>query len=72
MADEDPNPKHRCMLVRAYRNIGANPASLICKDDQQRIFLALKFPSSINGCGGPDTRVVRWMMTAGSACNDCW
>jgi hypothetical protein len=39
------------------------------KTDPQGIFLALKFPSSINGSGGPGTRVVRWMVTNGSACN---
>ena len=39
------------------------------RNDPQRIFLALKYPSSITGGGGPDTRAVRWMMTTASACN---
>jgi hypothetical protein len=39
------------------------------RTDPQWIFWALKFPSSINGAGGPDTRVVRWVVPTGRACN---
>jgi hypothetical protein len=35
----------------------------------QRVFLALKSPLSTNGGGGPDTRVRRWTVTTGGACN---
>jgi len=41
----------------------------VVRTDPQRIFLGLKFPSSINDSGGSDTRVVRWMVTTGGACN---
>lgn len=57
-----------CRLL--YPERWAQILHLSCgRTDPQRIFWAPKFPGSINVGSGPDTRVVRWMVTIGNACN---
>jgi hypothetical protein len=57
-----------CRLL--YSERWAQILHLSCgRTDPQRIFWTLTFPSSINVGSGPNTRVVRRMVTIGNACN---